>query len=418
MDTQRVSNNDVAHSVNRGDVGCYNERDRMGNPNVYGQSLDMGVSNSQTPSEYGRITVLQKGGELSILQTRDSSNAETQETGVISPDILLLYAEICARENNIPLTVFNKLSRLNHSFCTAVQSVISAAMLIRLKWIPQLGTAYQKKLINHPFTYEFREIKTSPVMSLSANMTGIVFLDDGAPIDIDNRIMSFSDVAFHMRSRVRFAMCLGIISDSGYNPIYLQFITESDYIDTRPGDPDVDSQYTRLRNWMDAGGDFPFNDDTGRYLLKLNLPTRINQITLGTTDFVNPLQLSIAVAPEHLINKLDDNSYEFAHDMDFSVAYISHITVYFDVTEKYYDRSAYCVRYNGDLNMIKKKSLVCLRSKIQTLNTHMPQQNVEYSENEEYKEYSDEEYKEYSENNETDNLYVLPDDEFTQLDKK
>jgi len=276
------------------------------------------------------------------------------ESNPIDPNILnssLLY--LCAYINSSrrysPMTMLNKLSRLNVKCCQLLEKRMELCKQLREKYLRPLGLSIQKKLIGHPFEYSGHCFKIIPIPQISAWDYGICILDSD-PVIFDKDFLSEYRVALTNISflTIKPEACMCFLDVAGCNIINIG-ITPSDYKYLGDIDPD---KLRKLEEHL-AYDDIYGYKSPGRYVLNLKLPLKYNPITLGA-PFPDTYQVTMGLS-----RMFDPISGIIGRDFDFIIDNFTHAIVSFNTLHvDSHDWSKYGFMYNGETNQAKTASFI------------------------------------------------------------
>lgn len=256
---------------------------------------------------------------------------------------LTLYSEVGSCENIIPLTVLNIISRTCKYLHSIVQWRIDKSRKLREKWTPIFAPKLHQYLIRHPIRYTGTKLKCVEMLGVSFGPLGIRILDVEGGLFTSEYLsetrLAFANVLLLARDRIPFVLVMFVSK----NAILSVEINAEDYVDTGAVTP---IQHAQLLEKYGDEAVIP-----ARYVVDLNLPTRINPIILGP-EFIDMERLHFCIAPCYSTSYVNgERVTDICFDPEFVGDLFSHAIIQFKtVSNVSYDWGRYCLTFNGRIN--------------------------------------------------------------------
>lgn len=238
---------------------------------------------------------------------------------------LIILARLGAHYFNIPLNFMKLLAIVCKTTFDLVQWRIVKCHALRKKYLPKFREALHARIIGHPFKYTKCETKIFSILTMGYSNYGLRILDitDDTYFNdekLATQRLALYDVSFIVSSKVSFVGIFFI----GNNAVMSFEVDSKDLIES-----------------INPHG----------YLARLNLPIKINPITLES-PFIMRERIHLCIAPNWSIHYIDDKQVvDVLFNNEFVVDNFTHAVVKFKtVSQTAYDWSKYGITFNGKIN--------------------------------------------------------------------
>lgn len=259
---------------------------------------------------------------------------------------LCIFAQICARENLLPITLLGKFSLVSTELLRSVQWRINILKKLREKWQPTFAWNLWKYLINHPIMYTGKIVKKIPIGDMGYTPLGVRVISSNDLFSdefLSNNRIAFTNLMLYSREKVPFTFTMFM----GLNALLTLNIQSENYIDLNP---------TNEKNNDDG-----VINDHGRYLIDLSLPTQVNPVLLGEGFIdINRIYFCITTTVNITCNENDNIMLTEIFYVGCFIKYFTHAILTFNtVPNTAYRWSDYCLTFNGKINNhINRTSLI------------------------------------------------------------
>jgi hypothetical protein len=268
---------------------------------------------------------------------------------------LLIYANIVAREYNVPVCVLYLLSKLNRDFNNETQWRLSRIKLIYNKYARRLANGYHKRLIAHPIKYTGHCTRFASISTMMNRVQGVQFLCTEPPLFSTNflttHVPALTNICVMLAHPVEFYYQI----IAGKSMICFGKVEREDIIELP-----MRTQVGRARMLERYGGeDIPAEMLLpGRYFVDLKLPTNLNPLTLSPTNFQLD-QIYLVVTPNVTWSECGDTLQgNLIPDIHFMLRYVTHLCIQFKTAPNDPNIDLNGVFLSGDPHHIDKFSFV------------------------------------------------------------
>jgi hypothetical protein len=208
-----------------------------------------------------------------------------------SDNMLRIIAEIGARENAICPRALQVLASTCKDINNSVQWRLDRMKSLRQKYMREFGLKLHKRLINHPIEYTRQHVKVTSVGDMGYDNLGVRILDLSAGIVSEEfatgHRLAFTNICLLAREPKPFVCVLML---RNHAVIAVEYTTD-DYIDTgKLTDSEIEHANKKY------GTDPQLHP--GRYLIDLNLKTKINPILLNE-PFIKLIDVRLVIAENY-----------------------------------------------------------------------------------------------------------------------
>ncbi|QYB17672.1 hypothetical protein PV-S19_0308 [Pacmanvirus S19] len=214
------------------------------------------------------------------VEQRENDDSDKQLDFYKTEAVLVIFAQIASRENNIPVKAMSLLASVNKELNEIVQWRLNLLKKIYLKYQNKFGQKLYRKLIGHPFEYDGTKSKIIQVSDMTFGPAGLGIFNLSAPLFepefTDKNKIAFANMCLMANQPEEFELIICVTPEL---PIIKKTISSDDYIDLGEVTPDIRTNL--IKKYGENEIDHP-----GRYFLDLNLATKNNPIVLGD-EFVS-----------------------------------------------------------------------------------------------------------------------------------
>jgi hypothetical protein len=272
-----------------------------------------------------------------------------------SEEYLLLFADIAARCNNIPVCVLHTLSQLNSNFNILVQYRLDRLKKIYTKYGHRLAEGYHRKLIAHPIEYTGTATKCVPIPNMLNSTRGVLFMCADPPMftqaELSQKYVALVNICILMRHPIEFYFKIG--HPAGF--MLVGKVSHDNIVELPLRTPAGRKRLLARYENGDIGAEMLV---PGRYFVDLQLPLQMNPALFSRTNFSFD-HLSFACSNELIWYDCGQELEAVLNpDVEFTYRYLTHMILQFKTAPATTPVDQYGVFFTSDPQHINKFSLV------------------------------------------------------------